>query len=122
MFEGKIHYRYPMNDMFTLDSHVGYGRSQHVIADAPEELEVPDVSYEWLSAGVEVELAITDRASVSLGGQYLKMIGDQGDLNSTDWYGSGSTSGIELHGGFIVPLPAGLYVPRDAPYPRTTTN
>jgi hypothetical protein len=122
MFEGKIHYRYPMSDSFTLDSHVGYGRAQHIIQDAPEELEVPDVSYEWLSAGLELELAITERASVSLGGQYLKMVGDQGDLNSVDWYGSGSTSGIELHGGFVVPLPSNLFVHGELNYRRITTN
>jgi hypothetical protein len=120
LFEAGVHYRWPLGQV-SIDTHASYGRSSHIIQDAPEELEVPDVSYEWIGMGADLELAITDKASVALGGSYMYML-NTGDLTSEDWYGSGSASGLEFHGSFTVPLPYDMFVKGQLTYRRITTN
>ena len=119
-YEFGVHYKWPLGQA-SIDTHLSYGASSHVIEDAPEELEVPDVSYSWLAGGADVELAITDRSSVSVGASYMYML-DAGDLTSEDWYGSGSTHGMEFHIAANIPLPQRMFLQGTFSYRRISTN
>jgi hypothetical protein len=116
-----IHYRTPLGDSLALDGEVGYGQSNYIIIDAPDTFEVPDTAYSYLSAGVHLDLAITERASVGVGGKYLYVL-DTGDLSSTEWYGPGQSSGFGLDANFVIPLPSKLYVRGELAYSRIKTS
>lgn len=121
VFEAGLHYRWNVSELAGIDVHASYGKSSHIINDAPEELEVPDVSYEWLGVGADVELNVTKRTTLSAGFSYQYML-DQGDLTSEDWYGSGHASGLDIHAGFKVPLPYDMYVGGTVNYRKVTTE
>lgn len=116
-----VHYRAPLGDVLAIDGEIGYGQSNYLIVDAPDTFEVPDTGYSYLSAGAHLDLAITERASVGLGGKYLYVL-DTGDLSSTEWYGPGQSSGFGIDGNFIIPLPANLYVRGELAYSRIKTS
>jgi hypothetical protein len=116
-----IHYRAPLGDSLAIDGSVGYGQSNYIIIDAPDTFEVPDTAYSYLSAGVHLDLAITERASVGVGGKYLYVL-DTGDLSSTEWYGPGQASGFGLDANFIIPLPSNLYVRGELAFSRIKTS
>ncbi|MEJ7598765.1 MAG: autotransporter outer membrane beta-barrel domain-containing protein [Kofleriaceae bacterium] len=116
-----VHYRAPLGDMLAIDGEIGYGQTNYTIVDAPDTFEVPDTGYSYLSAGAHLDLAITERASVGMGGKYLYVL-DTGDLSSVDWYGPGQASGFALDGNFHIPLPSNLYVKGELSYTRIKTS
>ncbi len=116
-----IHYRAPLGSAFAIQGSVGYGQANYKIEDAPMEFEVPDTSYSYLSMGGQVDLSITERASVGFGAKYLYMLGT-GDLNSSEWYGPGGSSGIHLDGNFNIPLPSNLFIKGELSYTRIKTS
>lgn len=116
-----VHYRAPLNDSFTIDGEVGYGRQTYNIDDAPMTFEVPNTSYHYLHTGAHVDLAVTERASVGFGGKYFHVL-DTGDLSSVEWYGPGSSSGLAVDANFIVPLPANLFIKGELNYTRIKTS
>jgi hypothetical protein len=116
-----IHYRAPLGSSFAIDGEVGYGQWSYQIIDAPETFEVPDTQYSYLTAGGGVDLRITERASVGFGAKYLYTLGT-GDLNSTEWYGPGTSSGFRFGGNFVVPLPSRLFVKGELAYTRIKTT
>ncbi|MEO8702007.1 MAG: hypothetical protein ABI867_18320 [Kofleriaceae bacterium] len=116
-----VHYRVALNHSFAFDGEVAYGQNNYTITDASANFEVPDTSYSYLSAGGHIDLAITDHASVGFGGKYLHVL-DSGDLSSTEWYGPGKSSGIQLEGGFVVPLPKDLFINTKLTYSRIKTS
>jgi hypothetical protein len=83
--------------------------------------EVPNTSYQYLSAGTHVDLSITERASVGFGGKWFHVL-EAGDLTSVDWYGPGKTSGLSIDANFVIPLPARLFVRGDVAYTRFKTS
>lgn len=108
-YRAGVHYRHPLAELVTFDGSVSYGKSSYLIPDAPETLEVPDVSYSYLGGGAGLDLHITERASVGFGARYYYLL-DVGDVSSVDWYGPGRASGLGLNANFVVPLPKNLYV------------
>ena len=104
-----IHYRFPLNSMVALDAGAFYGNQTFEIVDASMDFEVPDTKYSYLGAGLHLDLAITDHASVGFGARYFTVL-DSGDLQSVDWFGPVSASGLGLEGSFVIPLPEHLYV------------
>jgi hypothetical protein len=116
-----VHYRAPLSNTFAITGSVGYGQSKYVIEDAPMTFEVPDTGYSWLSAGAHIDMKITDRASVGFGANYLYTLG-AGDLNSTDWYGPGGSSGWQFGGNFVIPLPSNLFIKGELSYTRIKTK
>ena len=115
-----IHYRAPLGNSFAIDGEVSYGSSSYVIEDAPMAFEVPDTKYTYLSAGGHLDLKITERSTVGFGAKYMYMLGT-GDLNSTDWYGPGGSSGWHLDGNFVIPLPANMFLEGNLAYTRIKT-
>ena len=108
-YDAGIHYRQPLGDLIAIDGHVNYGKNSYIIEDAPETFEVPDTSYSYLGAGVNVDLNIANRATVGFGAKYMYVL-DVGDISSVDWYGPGRASGWGLNGNFVIPLPKQLYL------------
>lgn len=104
-----IHYRFPLSSMVALDGGVFYGNQTFEIVDASQDFEVPDTKYSYLGAGLHLDLAITEHASIGFGARYFTVL-DSGDLASTDWFGPVSASGLGLDASFIIPLPEHLYV------------
>jgi hypothetical protein len=104
-----IHYRFPLNGMVALDAGAFYGNQTFEIVDASQDFEVPDTKYSYLGAGLHLDLAITEHASVGFGARYFTVL-DSGDLASTDWFGPVSASGLGLDASFQIPLPEHLYV------------
>jgi hypothetical protein len=121
-WEGGIHYRYPLGSLVTLDGSVNYGRSTYTLeSDFPSSVQIPDTSYEYLSAGADIELNVTERMRISFGGRWLYLL-DTGDVSSEDWYGSGSAGGLQLHLGFKVPLGDLLYLRGQVEYMRVSMD
>jgi hypothetical protein len=112
-----IHYRFPLSDMVALDTGVFYGNQTFEIVDASQDFEVPDTQYSYLGAGLHLDLAITEHASVGFGARYFTVL-DSGDLASTDWFGPVSASGLGLEASFLIPLPERLYVKGVLDYQR----
>lgn len=104
-----IHYRFPLSSMVALDAGAFYGNQTFEIVDASMDFEVPDTKYSYLGAGLHLDLAITEHASVGFGARYFTVL-DSGDLQSVDWFGPVSASGLGLEGSFQIPLPEQLYV------------
>lgn len=95
---------------FTLDTHAGLGQSRYGFDDAPAELEVPDTRFTYLAVGTHAALDVYKGITLGAGGQLVRGIGDAGDLNSMEFYGPGSTSGLSLDASLTVPLPKGTFV------------
>jgi hypothetical protein len=119
-FAAAVHWRQPLG-IAHLDTEVGYSQDDYTIEDPPEGFEVPDTAYRAVHAGVHVDLAIADRASVGFGGRYFYVLG-QGDLTSTEFYGPGDSSGFGLDAHFVVPLPNRMFVRGELDYKRITTE
>ncbi len=115
-WEAGLHYRWPF-EMGSLDASVTYGNQSLAIEDAPQSLETPDTQYTYVGVGGHADLKITDRASVGFGAHYMFVL-DAGDAVSTDWYGPGSASGLQLDADFVVPLPMNLYIRGEIKYTR----
>lgn len=123
-WNGAIHYRHPLSESFTIDGEVGYGQQHYQLTDPPEEYEVPDVGYEFLSAGGSLDLKITDRSKVGFGAKYLYMLGT-GNLNdSGDFvgYGPGTAWGLAADAHFVIPLPKSMFVRGDISYFRVSST
>ncbi|HEX3476654.1 MAG TPA: hypothetical protein VHT91_16625 [Kofleriaceae bacterium] len=112
-----IHYRFPLSNMVALDAGAFYGNQTFEIVDASQDFEVPDTKYSYLGAGLHLDLAITEHASVGFGARYFTVL-DAGDLASTDWFGPVSASGLGLECSAIIPLPEHLYVKGLVEYQR----
>ncbi len=121
-WEGGIHYRYPLGSLVTVDGSVNYGRSSYTLeSDFPSTVQIPDTSYQYLSAGADIELNVTERMRINFGGRWLYLL-DTGDVSSEDWYGSGSAGGLQLHLGFKVPLGDLLYLRGQVEYMRVSMD
>ncbi|MEO8699069.1 MAG: hypothetical protein ABI867_03465 [Kofleriaceae bacterium] len=116
-----VHYRAALSESFAIDGEVGYGQSAYKIVDAPMTFEVPDTAYSFLTAGGSLDLKITERATVGFGAKYLYTL-DTGDLNSTDWYGPGGSSGFGMDANVVIPLPSNLYLRAELAYTRVKTS
>lgn len=113
------HYRQPLG-IVTLDGSVGYGHDNYTLSsDTP--LDVPDVQYAHLHVGGHIDLNVTERATIGVGGKYLYLL-DNGDMSSLDWYGPGVASGLALDASFVIPLPRQLYVRGELAYKRIKTT
>lgn len=119
-WDAAAHYRQPLSSMLTIDGEAGYGQ-EHYTFENDIQLDVPDTSYRSFHAGGELDLAITEHATVGVGAKYHYVV-DSGDLMSTQWYGPGTTSGVTLDGNFSIPLPRRLFVKGDFAYRRYSTT
>jgi hypothetical protein len=104
-----VHYRTPLNSMVAIDGGAFYGNQTYEIVDASPDFETPDTKYSYLGASAHLDLAITDRALIGFGARYFTVL-DSGDLQSIDFYGPASATGLGLEGTFQIPLPMNLYV------------
>jgi hypothetical protein len=111
------HYRAPLNGMVAIDGGAFYGNQTYQIVDASEAFEVPDTKYSYLGLGAHLDLSITERAMIGFGARYFTVL-DAGDLAGVDWFGPADASGLGVHGSFVVPLPASLYVRGELSYQR----
>jgi hypothetical protein len=112
-----VHYRAPLNSLIALDGGAYYGNQTYEIVDASPDFETPDTKYSYLGAGAHLDLAITDRALIGFGARYFTVL-DSGDLESVEFYGPASASGLGLEASFQIPLPASLYVRGQLAYQR----
>ena len=119
-WDASVHYRYPLGEIVHIDGHAGYAQEYFNI-ESDTTLDVPDTAYKYFWAGANLDLNITDRASVGFGAKYLYLTGN-GDMSSIDWYGPGSASGYALDGNFVIPLPAKLYVRGEVKYRAISTS
>ena len=119
-WDAAVHYRHPLGEMVNIDGHVGYGQDYFNL-EQDIELDVPDTNYKYFWGGINLDLNITERATVGFGAKYLYLT-DNGQMSELDWYGPGSASGFALNGNFVVPLPARLYVRGEIDYRRITTE
>jgi hypothetical protein len=115
------HYRAPLNSLVTIDGGAFYGNQIYEIVDASPDFEVPDTKYSYLGGSVHLDLAITDRATIGFGARYFTVL-DSGDLQSADFYGPASASGLGFEGSFLIPLPANLYVRGQLAYQRISLD
>jgi hypothetical protein len=121
-WEGSIHYRYPLGSLVTIDGAVNYGRSSYTLeSDFPSSVQIPDVSYEYLGAGADIELAVTERTRINFGGRWLYLL-DTGDVSSEDWYGSGAAGGLQLHVGFKLPITDLMFLRGQVEYMRVSMD
>jgi hypothetical protein len=119
-WDASVHYRYPLGEIVHIDGHVGYAQDYFNL-EQDTTLDVPDVGYRYFWGGANLDLSITDRATVGFGAKYLYLTGN-GDMSSIDWYGPGSASGYALDGNFQIPLPKDLYVRGEIKYRRIETS
>lgn len=112
-----VHYRTPINSLIAIDGGAFYGNQTYEIVDASPDFETPDTKYSYLGASVHLDLSITDRALIGFGARYFTVL-DSGDLQSVDFYGPASASGLGLEGSFLIPLPMSLYVRGQLAYQR----
>ena len=118
-FQGAIHYRQPLG-LISVDGEVGYSQHNYVLSsDFP--LEVPDTQYSAFHAGAQLDLHVTDHATIGFGAKMFYVL-DNGDMSSLDWYGPGSASGFDLDASFVIPLPKQLFVRGELDYRRITTD
>jgi hypothetical protein len=108
-YEVGVHYRYPI-DNFAIDGSVSYGSWGHSITGLPDDVEIPDTSYQYVAAGLHADFYPSGGGtSFGLGAKYLSLL-STGDVGSSDWYGSGSAGGVVLDANFTLPLPGHLFV------------
>jgi len=107
-YEVGVHYRYPV-DQFAIDGEISYGAWGHSITGLPDDVEIPDTSYQYVAAGVHADFYPTGGASVGVGAKYLSLL-STGDVGSDVWYGSGSAGGVVLDANVTLPLPGHLFV------------
>jgi hypothetical protein len=119
-WDASVHYRYPLGEIVHVDGHVGYAQDYFNL-ESDTSLDVPDTSYRYFWGGANLDLNITDRATVGFGAKYLYITGN-GDMSSIDWYGPGTASGYALDGNFQIPLPKQLYVRGEIKYRRIETS
>ncbi|HEY1814418.1 MAG TPA: hypothetical protein VGG74_18830 [Kofleriaceae bacterium] len=120
-WEAAVHYRHQMGIM-TLDAQVNYGRSSYQLeSDFPSTVQIPDVQYEYLGAGGDLELAVTDRVRIGAGGRYMYII-SAGDVSDEEWYGSGTASGLELNLNFKIPVTDIIYIRGAIEYRRVSMD
>jgi hypothetical protein len=115
-WDASVHWRQPLGSIVHIDSHVGYAQDYFNL-EQDIELDVPDTNYKYFWAGANLDLNITQRATVGFGVKYL-YITDNGQMSDIDWYGPGTASGFGLDGNFLIPLPARLYVRGEIEYRR----
>ncbi len=116
MYEAGLHYRYPV-DQFAIDGELAYGNWSHTIVDLPESIQIPDTSYQYISAGAHVDIFPTQRSSIGFGAKYLHIM-STGDVSSQDWYGAGDAAGVVLDADFTIPLPSSLFLRGGLEYRR----
>jgi len=119
-WDASVHYRHPLGDIVHIDGHVGYHQETFGL-ESDIDLDVPDTAYKYFWGGFNVDLSITDRATVGFGAKYL-YVTDNGAMSDIDWYGPGSASGYALDGNFLIPLPARLFVRGEIKYRSITTE
>ncbi|MDQ3338662.1 MAG: hypothetical protein M4D80_26150 [Myxococcota bacterium] len=115
-FDAAVHYRQPLGDIVHIDGHAGYAQ-EYFNLEQDVELDVPDVGYKYFWAGANVDLNVTDRATVGFGVKYL-YVTDNGQISDINWMGPGTASGWALDGNFSIPLPKNLYVRGELKYRR----
>jgi hypothetical protein len=119
-WDASVHYRQPLGDIVHIDGHVGYHQDVFGL-ESDIELDVPDTAYKYFWGGFNVDLSITDRATVGFGARYL-YVTDNGAMSDLDWYGPGSASGYAIDGNFLIPLPARLFVQGEVKFRKITTE
>jgi hypothetical protein len=85
----------------------GYGRRDFTVdrSDLPEpdDLDLPDVSYQYVDPGLSVRLPLGSRLALSAGGRALLML-SAGNIQDAAEYGSAKAYGGEASAGFDVML------------------
>lgn len=120
-WEAGARWRFPI-DLATLDIGVGYGETVHALDDAfPESVAIPNTSYRYVSGGARVDLAVTERASVGIGGRYLYLL-DAGQVVREMWYGAGTATGYVFDGQATIPLPYRMFVTAGIEYRKVTID
>jgi hypothetical protein len=110
------HYRWPI-DMFTIGLQANYGQTGHAIVDAPLELGFADTAFSYLGAGANIELAVTERATVGFNVRYQYLLA-AGNVTEEMAYGSGKGYGLALGGDFVIPVTDQLFVRGAVDYQR----
>lgn len=110
------HYRWPI-DFVAVGIQGNFGKTGHVIVDVPEDLGFADTGYSYVGAGANVELAVTDRATVGFNARYMYLLA-AGNVTDEMAYGAGKAYGLALGGEFVIPLPGALYVRGAVDYQR----
>ena len=119
-YEGALHYRYPLG-IVLLDGQINYGRDSWIFEELSPNVQIPDVSYQYVGAGVDLELAVTDRTRIGFGARYMYIL-DAGDVSDESWYGSGTASGLALNANFKIPLGDLLYIKGTIEYRRVAMS
>ncbi len=120
-WEGALHYRYPMG-IVTFDGQVNYGSSSYNLeSDFPSTVQIPDVAYQYVGIGGDIELAVTDRVRIGFGARYMYIL-STGDVSDEEWYGSGTAGGLELNASFKIPLTDMLYLKGIVEYRRVSMD
>ena len=83
--------------------------------------ETPDTKYSYVGLSAHLDLAITDRATVGFGARYFTVL-DSGDLQSTEFFGPASASGLGVEASFLIPLPEKLYVRGQLAYQKISLD
>ncbi|HEY1812919.1 MAG TPA: hypothetical protein VGG74_11270 [Kofleriaceae bacterium] len=120
-WEVGAHYRHKTG-RFLLDGMVSYGNATWTLApDFPASVAVPNTEYQYIGAGVGVDFAFADHASIGVGGRYMYML-STGDVSDMDWYGPGTATGAGLDANVKVALGGALYLRAFAEYRRVFMN
>jgi len=115
-----VNYRYPLGDMVHINGLVGYGQ-EYFTLESDVDLDVPDTHYKYFVGGANLDLSVTDRATIGFGARYL-YVTHTGDMSNLDWYGPGGSSGLGLEGNFVIPLPKRLFVAGQIKYTKFSTT
>jgi hypothetical protein len=120
-FDLGVHYRHQTGPI-VLDGMINFGRASWSLeSDFPQSIEIPDTSYDYLGAGAAIELAVTERARLSLGARYMYLL-STGDISDQSWYGSGASQGFGLDVGIKVPITSVLYLRGSLEYRRIAST
>jgi hypothetical protein len=100
---GGLRYRYNFGDqatMPTVKAIVGFSKLDFTIDRGTDDLDLPNVSYSYLDLGVAGRFPLgTPHAAVYLDVRYLQVL-SAGEVSQMDFYGSGSTLGLDGDAGF----------------------
>jgi hypothetical protein len=102
-----LHYR-DRWDVLALDGSVSVGNNSTAIVALPASIEIPNTGYQYVAAGVHVDLDVAPGTSVGFGARYLGIL-SSGDITSQDWYGAAAASAYALDAGFILPIYGPIY-------------
>jgi hypothetical protein len=110
------HYRWPI-EFVTIGIQASYGQTGHKIIDVPETLGFADTAFSYVGAGANLELAVTERATVGFNVRYQYLLA-AGNVTDEMAYGSGKGYGLALGGDFVIPVTDQLFVRGSVDYQR----